>query len=338
MKSQPTTIALVGQLIAERLTDHYQIDPAPLLEKAGLDPALMNVPGARYPRSAIMKLWDLAVEATGDQLIGLNIGLAIRTTSYHGLGFAWLSSHTLLDALQRLARYYRVIVTVPLEVLVEEQADTVTLEVIYSDPQYPAPPIALDSFLASIIKLCRTAKDPQFSPLKVEINHEDYGRAAEYEMAFACPVQFGTGRNMFHFDREAMLEVLPGNNLDVVLSNDRVVEQYLEVLDPDQVTTVVRKLLVGLFPTGEASQQIVAHRMARSVSTLQRQLTDEGTSYREVQDEIRERLAAEYVREAKYSLSQIAYLLGFSDQSNFSRAFKRWKGVSPKEFQNEGQH
>ena len=133
-----------------------------------------------------------------------------------------------------------------------------------------------------------------------------------------------------------MLATLPGHNLDVVLGNDRVVEQYLEALDPDQVTTEVRRMLVSLFPTGEVSQQVIAKRMARSVSTLQRQLTGEGTSYREVQDDVREQLAAEYVREGKYSLSQIAYLLGFSDQSNFSRAFKRWKGVSPKEYQSSG--
>jgi len=335
MKGESTTIALVGQLIAERLRDHYKLDPLPLLEEAGMDPKLMELPGARYPRAAVMRLWEIAAKKTNDPCIGLTTGYQIRSTSYHALGFSWLSSYNLLDALHRLARYYRVIVTIPLNVIIEEHDDSYSLEVEYPDPKYPAPPIALDSFLSSIIRLCRTASSESFRPIKAEVDHEDFQHAAEYEEVFGCPVEFQTGKTMFWFDKQSLIEPLPGNNLDVVIGNDRVVERYLEVLDPDQVTTEVRKLLVTLFPTGEANQQVVAQRMARSVSTLQRQLNMEGTSYREVQDEIREQLAAEYVREGKYSLSQVAYLLGFSDQSNFSRAFKRWKGVSPKEFQAE---
>jgi len=336
MKSEPTTIALVAQLIAERLETVYQIDPLPLFRQAGLNPELMNSPGSRYPRSAIMQLWTLAAQATGDPLIGLHIGSMVRSTSFHALGFAWLSSRTLLDALKRLARYYRVIVTVPLEIVVAEHDDTISVEVAYPDADYPSPPIALDSFLASIVSLCRAASTQAFSPLRMDVDHDSYGQVAEYEKAFGCPVTFNAGRNLFWFDKAQMLATLPGHNLDVALGNDRVVEHYLDALDPDQVTTEVRRMLVSLFPTGEVSQQVIAQRMARSVSTLQRQLTGEGTSYREVQDDVREQLAAEYVREGKYSLSQVAYLLGFSDQSNFSRAFKRWKGMSPKEYQSTG--
>ena len=308
----------------------------PLLRQAGLNPDLLHSPGSRYPRSGIMQLWTLAAEVTGDPLIGLHIGSTIRSTSYHALGFAWLSSRTLLDALKRLARYYRVIATVPLEISVAEFDDAISVTVAYTDAEYPSPPIALDSFLASIVSLCRMASRPDFRPQRLELDHDSYGQADEYEKVFGCPVAFNTGRNVFWFNKEQMLELLPGHNVDAVLGNDRIVERYLETLDPDQVTTEVRRMLVNLFPAGEASQQIVAQRMARSISTLQRQLHSEGTSYRELQDDVREQLAAEYVREGKYSLSQIAYLLGFSDQSNFSRAFKRWKGMSPKEYQVTG--
>ncbi len=338
MRSEPTTLALVGQLIADRLRDEYDVDPAPLFAKAGLDTALLTRAGSRYPRAAVMKLWELAADATGDRLIGLRIGAKVRTTTYHALGFALLSSHTLLDALQRLARYYKIIVTVPLELSIQddETGENTIVEVIYPDAKYPAPPIALDSFIASILKLCRTATESNMSPVRVTLGHSGNGTAEEYAEVLGCPVSFNSPRNTLVFTREQLLAPLPGDNLDAVMGNDRVVERYLEALEPDQVTTEVRRLLISLFPTGEASQQIVAQRMARSVSTLQRQLNTEGTSYREVQDEIRERLAAEYVRDGEYSLSQIAYLLGFSDQSNFSRAFKRWKGMSPKEYQAAG--
>jgi len=337
MYKELTTIASVGQLIAEVLQTHYKVDPEPLFKQAGLDPELLHVPGTRYPRAGIMELWKLAVATTGDPCIGLTVGFNIRATSYHALGFSWLASHTLLEALQRLARYYRVIATVPLQIDIRESADHYELEVIYPDPRYPAPPIALDSFMASIIGLCRAATDDRFHPLSVSLGHDDNGRADEYIEAFGCPVEFQADNNTFSFDKALLLAPLPGDNLDIVKATDKVVENYLETLNPHRVATEVRKLLIDLLPTGEANQQLIASHLAKSVSTLQRQLRDEGTSFREVQDDTRQRLAEDYVYDGKHSLSQIAYLLGFSDQSNFSRAFKRWHGASPSEYLAESQ-
>ena len=82
-------------------------------------------------------------------------------------------------------------------------------------------------------------------------------------------------------------------------------------------------------------QARVARSLNRSASTLQRQLQAEGLSYRTLLDETRRSLAEEYLRDRKHSHAQIAYLVGFSDQSNFSRAFKRWTGSSPRQFQDQ---
>ena len=91
----------------------------------------------------------------------------------------------------------------------------------------------------------------------------------------------------------------------------------------------VRDCLLGLLPAGEATQQRVADQLHRSTSTLQRQLRAENTSFREILDKTREFLAIEYMRDGKYSLAEVAFLVGYSDQSNFSRAFRRWTGSSP---------
>ena len=123
MLKEPTTIASVGQIIAEVLRTHYNVDPNPLLAKAGINPELFSIPGARYSRSQILQLWELAAEATDDPCIGLTVGFNIRTTSFHALGFSWLASDNLLEAFQRLARYYRVIATVPLRIELYESAN-----------------------------------------------------------------------------------------------------------------------------------------------------------------------------------------------------------------------
>jgi AraC-like DNA-binding protein len=94
----------------------------------------------------------------------------------------------------------------------------------------------------------------------------------------------------------------------------------------------VREILLTLLPSGDTDQQAVARRLNRSVSALQRQLRAEGSTYRQVLDETRHSIALRLIREHQYSLGQIAYLLGFSDQANFSRAFKRWTGRPPTEY------
>jgi AraC-like DNA-binding protein len=94
-------------------------------------------------------------------------------------------------------------------------------------------------------------------------------------------------------------------------------------------------LLIALLPSGKTDQELVSKRLNRSASTLQRQLHAEGLSYRDVLESTRRSLAEDYLRDQKHSQAQIAYLLGFSDQSNFSRAFKRWTSMSPKQFQEQ---
>jgi AraC-like DNA-binding protein len=333
MSKEPTTLTSVGKLIAEVLRDHYGVDPVPLFRRVGLDPALMGNPNARYPRAKLMALWDAAADATGDPCIGLVVGFALRPTSYHALGYSWMASQNLHEAMDRLSRYYRVIVTVPLQVELSEESARYALEVVYPDPRYPSPPIALDSFLASIIRLCRTATNEHFHPEEVWLNHPDFGRPDEYIRQFDAPVRFDMDRIMLYFDKSSLDAPLPGDNIELVRANDAIVERYLDNLDPQRVATEVRKLLIDLLPTGHANQQNIASRLNRSVSTLQRHLSAEGTTFREIQDSTRRALAEEYVRDGKHSLSQIAYLLGFSDQSNFSRAFKRWSGGTPTEFQ-----
>jgi len=332
---EPTTLNSVAKLIAEVLLEHYGIDPKPLFKSVGLDFDPTSDATARLPRGRLMKLWDVAVAATGDHCIGLEVGFSLRATSYHALGYSWIASHSLHEAMERLSRYYRVIVTVPLEVILSEENGRYALEVVYPDPRYPAPAIAQDSFLASIVRLCRTATNEDFAPLEVCLNHEDFGCADEYVRRFGCPVSFDTQRAIIYLDKQTLDAPLPGDNLELVAANDKVVERYLERLDPERVTTRVRELLIDLLPTGNASQRLIARRLNKSVSALQNRLNAEGTSFRMVQAETRRVLAEQYVLEGKRSIGEIAYLLGFADQANFSRAFKRWSGKTPSQFQAE---
>ena len=332
MTAEPTTYSGVARVITETLQTHYSVDPDPLFRQVGLDPASMSASDFRYPTAKMLKLWEAAEAATGDPCIGLVVGFNVRPTTFHALGFSWLASSTMLGALRRLRRFYRVIATVPADINIELIGESYELDVVFPDPRYSPRPIGMDAFLASIVKLCRTATNEHFHPLRVSMLRTDPGRADEYIRSFAAAVQFGSDKNALYFDKALLEAPVPGRNIELARETDKILDRYLEALEPDRVSSEVRQLLLRLLPSGQASQMTVAQRMNRSTSTLQRQLRVEDTNYREICDGTRKSLAEQYVRDGEYSLGEIAYQLGFSDQSNFSRAFKRWTGVSPGEF------
>jgi AraC-like DNA-binding protein len=333
MLFEPTTLTSAARTIAETLEKQYAIDPAPLFETAELDIEDLSVAGARYPWLKMQHLWKLAVQETGDPCFGLYVARRVRPTSFHALGYSWLASQTLHGSLQRFCRYYHLITTAPLHLGLEERNNQYVFSGVLGDSRLVTADASTDAFLACVLQLCRAATDSSFAPTAVTLQHEGSDHVDEYIRFFDAPVTFSAERNAMFFEKAALETILPGDNSELAKANDKVAEHYLESLEPRKVASEVRELLVTLLPSGHSNQDLIAQRLHRSVSTLQRQLTSEGTNYQEVRDATRQALAEEYVADHKLTLSQVAYMLGFSDQSNFSRAFKRWTGSSPREYQ-----
>jgi len=331
MLFEPTTIAAAARLVAETLQKNYGVDYVPIFEQIGMDTARMDIAGARYPWSKMQQLWVEAEKATGDECFGLSVGANIRPTTFHALGFSWLASRTLLESLQRLCRYTKMLTNAPYGIALEQRGDQwILLEDASQSGGLPeADRLGQDAFLVAIIKLCQQARDSHVHPLSVNYTRKASDRIDDYVQAFQAPVFFDAEFDGLVFDRTMLEDPLPGDNLELAIANDKISEEYIAALDPDRVASEVRKLLIELLPSGDANQEMIAHQLNRSLSTLQRQLAAEGTNYKEIREITRRELAEQYVREGHYSLSQIAYLLGFSDQSNFSRAFRRWTGQSP---------
>jgi len=102
-----------------------------------------------------------------------------------------------------------------------------------------------------------------------------------------------------------------------------------ELEDADSLRAQIEHLLIPILHTGEASIDMIADKLALSRQTIFRKLKAEGTTFQELLDELRHKLALDYLSKSKASVHEIAYLLGFSDSTAFSRAFKRWTGYSP---------
>lgn len=335
MHFESTSIASIVSVVLETAHKSYNFDARPVLERMGVDLGRLDVPGARFPDGLLDAVLLELQRQTGDDCFGLALGRHVRPTTFHALGFAWLASSSLLDAFHRLERYDRIVATAD-EIVIAEQPDHYALIVRPRDPESPTPDLSVGAFFVAVLEMCRwiAATDP--APLEVHVMQRARGRAGAFVAAFGAPVRFEADDNRMIFDRVMAEQPVPGANAELAKLSDRVSEDYLRDLEPSTVAREVRALLLKMLPSGEATQQNIAGRLNRSCSSLQRDLRAEGTTFRQVREETRKALATDYVRRPDISLQEVAFLLGFSDQSNFSRAFRRWTGQSPKAWRDEG--
>jgi AraC-like DNA-binding protein len=338
MLYEPTSLASLSGLLATSLREDYGIDPAPIFLQAGLQFAPPGTPQLRYPLPGIRKLWDLSIEASGDEAIGLKTGRYAKPAHFYVFGYSWLASSTLLGAMLRLTRYHRLVTTASMEVSLTETADSYALSVVFPDESESPPKEGIDAGMTALLALCDIVAEKEICPLRVELTCPPTVHPDAYRSALRAPIQFNADIGTIHFDKESLRATLPHGTPDVAKATDKITEQYIETLDPNKVASQVRRLLIALLPSGKADQALVSSRLNRSTSSLQRQLQSEGLSYRDVLESTRRSLAENYLRDNKHSYAQIAYLIGFSDQSNFSRAFKRWTSLSPKQYQASLEH
>jgi AraC-like DNA-binding protein len=330
MLFEPTTLAATTTALTAALQS-YGCDPRAVFARAGLDIDLVRQPGARFPFSRMYRLWTAARDATGDPCIGLQAARLLKPQALHALGLSWMVSPTLRDGFMRIARYSRIANT-SLKVEITETSSEIRLSPRVTARGIDAAPEAVDAYLAFIVSLCRQITTKHFAPTKVAFRREAGVHHDQYISFFACPVFFGQSEDALYFDAAVARAPVPAGNEEIAREIDRIAERYLATLQPSRVQDKVREILLTLLPSGEADQRTIARNLNRSVSTLQRQLKAEGSSYRKVLDDTRQTMALRLVKEGQHSLGQIAYLLGFSDQANFSRAFRRWTGGPPTEF------
>jgi len=338
MLYEPTTLASITALLATSLREDYGIDPAPIYLQAGIPLAPPESPQTRYPLADIRKLWDLAREATGDEAIGLKTGRYAKPAQFYAFGYSWSASSTLLGAMQRLTRYAQLMSTASFEISLTETDDSYALSAVFPDASKSPPKEGIDCGMTALLALCDNVAEKEIRPLRVELTCPATVHPEAYREALRAPVTFDAAVGTIYFDKASLRAPLPLGAPDVAKATDRIAEQYIELLDPHKVASQVRRLLITLLPSGKADQELVSSRLNRSMSTLQRQLQAEGLSYRDILESTRRSLAENYLRDNRHSIAQIAYLLGFSDQSNFSRAFKRWTAMSPKQYQESLEH
>lgn len=300
-----------------------------MLRAADVPVALSNDPMVRVPVDALTRLYRMCVEVTRDPYFGLTVARFIHISNLHALGHALAASETLLDFCRRIERYFRIASQTAVPGLTVD-AQEVTLRMTLVAPISAE---TQDAFIGFVQLAMRQLHRGTFSATRVGFAHACPREGdGPYEKLFRAPVVFDQTEPWITFPRSELEQPLAGACAELAQINDNVATQYLARLDKSDVIARVREKVFEFLASGECSRDRVSAALCMSPSTLQLKLSQRDTSFHDILDDTRKQLACAYVRQSAHSITEVAFMLGFTDTSNFTRAFKRWTGVAPSEF------
>lgn len=310
-----------------RVIESYGFEPGPLFQAEGLDIEWPIEPGTRVPYDVLDTIRANAAEKSADPAFGLRAGLCIHPSQLGALGFAVLASESLRDSFSRIHRFVRVLNDKSFFDVTERDG----LLICRLGTQLSSRNLAVrdDSQLSTLVSLCRFNAGPDFAPVHVATHRPTPDNALPWEEFYRCPVRFEAECNEMAVTAELADQVLPSANQVLAEMNDRIVISRLAQLDRNNIPGRVRAAIMDQLPSGSISDESVAEALHMTPRTLHRHLKEDGESFRTLLKEVRQDLARQYVADDSLTLTEVTFLLGFSEMSSFSRAFKNWYGQSP---------
>ncbi len=321
------------QLVNWNILEAYNKDPLDVFTRVHLDPRLMYQPGARYSLDKVADLWEQMDKVIEDPCFGLAAAKCWHPSNFGTLGYALLMSTCLRTTLERLIRFHRVISDAAFGKLIENEDRTTLLFDLTNKDEKQYSPAREDAAIAWIMSVLQVNYQSPLSPVSLSFTHgRPPGCAGKYYELFQGPIIFDAPVSGIELSLDDADRILPSGNKDMAEFNDQAMTKYLLAKNSDPLVSRVTKIIVEHLPSGDATIEKAASELFMSKRKLQRLLQDEGTSFMTILNETRADIAKEYVRNKDMDLTEIAFLLGFSEQSTFSRSFKRWTGKSPSSF------
>ena len=299
-----------------------------LLAQAGFDSKDLDGPDARAPLRKTGRLWKYALAATGDPAFGVKLAQHYTYTTFHSLGYGMSASSTLKEAFERAQRYFRVVS----DAVVFRFTRDADEYCFILEPTTEVPAESIDALVGIFLRMCRLLAGRDCAPLSIELCRPQPAVIHEFERSWRAPIQFGAARNCLSFAREIVERRLDSGNPELAQVSDVISARYLARLERFNIEAQVRELLTERLSHNEPTQGDIARRLNMSARTLQRKLSDSGTTFKEILDETRHDLALAYLSASEFNVGEITQRLGFSSSSSFTRAFRRWTGLSPSDW------
>ncbi|WP_280282273.1 AraC family transcriptional regulator [Pseudomonas sp. BN415] len=310
--------------------------PDELLRRADISTESLADPNGRIAFVSFNHLCELAAVELNDPCLGLKVGQGVRPGHLGSYGYALMACSNGLQLLQQSARYSVLAIDAGHH-LIEIRGDECIRHWRSSLPDGMQLGRFQDELnLATWLTLARWFGGNQnLNPNWVAFRHTKPDDVREYEALFRCPLKFDQPETTIAFNARYLYIELPfaDSKLRRIMSDvcEQLLKQLGDALEPSWLA-IARRTVLESFSQGEPRLQTAAKAVGMSEAELKEHLAHRGLSFRGFVDDLRSSLAIGYARDPALGLVDIAYLLGFSEQSAFQRAFKRWTGMTPGQY------
>ncbi len=263
---------------------------------------------------------------------GVNIGLVgldyVRVSTLGVLGYVISHCPTLGGALEAFARYQNILSPA---VRWDVQLGAPPRIRIDAAPPMQALGFPLETQVGLWIVIGRELTGVDWAPTRVLLRHRPSGPAEEFVERYGCPVEFGAPVNELSLPDAVLALPVVGARPELQPSLVRLAQTVQQSMGPprDDHRARVRALLLEELPRGMTTKDEAARRLGLSPRTLTRRLTEQGVSFRELLEDVRQQLARAWLTDPSVAIHEVAYLLGYSEPSTFHRSFRRWTGETP---------
>lgn len=317
-----------------RTIQSYGVNPDSLLEQAGIDKAMLSQHQARIPSVFSDELWHLAVEKTGDPLIGMRVPEYRTINTLYAVDAAAQASSNLREFLRSTCRFSR-IVTTAVELSLQDHGDLTELNFA----QYGDTPLcdqAVDAFMyviySTLQPVLQDIDSNEAFYLEIELTRPALEETAIYTTTFQCPVKFSCSETRIRINPKLLDLPLPSANPDFTRLSEEMLVSYLARIQDQDIEMKVRGAIMELMNTQNLNKNNVAKRMHTSVRNLTRKLSEVDLTFNQLVDSIRQEKAVGLIKQVNISFSEIAFELSFVDVNSFIRAFRRWTGMTPGQY------
>ncbi len=302
-----------------------------ILDRVGIPKSALEDTKTRLPKGDFEALWQAAVEATGDPAIALRVSTMVKQNTLGIVGYLASASESPRNAFE-LVKGLTPLLWENFECDLESDGEVAFIR-CNTERNSQASRFTKEYAIGITVTMSRLLGAARTGPLEARFSYPAPAYADEYERILRLPIRFDAGEDGVLFP----ISMMDGSNP----SADAALRQLLERYAADQLAKIqtharfserVRATVLSMLPLGGLTADAVAAQFSMSNRTLRRRLQGESTSYQEILDDVRAELACRYLTKEKRGIDEVAFLLGFSDPSAFTKAFRRWTGKTPADF------
>lgn len=309
------------------------------LSRAAIDHGPLSIKLATEAPIISADAFLTAHEWLDDQLgpgFGVRVGQQMLIEDYGVLGLSWRTCSRVGEIFERSERYFKLLSNTFVWQLQEE--GPISRVILHREAHRRGMERSTEASLSATVVVLQAISERAITPLQVSFKHSAPSDLTSFEAAFKCPILFDQPQYALHYRTEDLhLRTAKADASIHKYLLQQVDEQAKGIRIPSPTLVHdVEALIRDALPTGIPSIHYVSDLMAMSNRTLTRRLSAAGMTYRDVLKRTQENIAKEQLRNTSQSIGEIAFLTGFSEQSAFNRAFKKWTQCTPSEFRKQG--